>query len=158
MSKSAQRILFAFLCLGILTVSFDSLAQYGYGGGYGRQGGFGNRGGIPQAGQGETRRRDDGMDPEKIAEEDTRWMTKKLKLSEEQLPKVEDLNIKYAFQRFDLFEEIKKATNNGTMPPSDEVRVKIREKMQKMKVDKDNDMKAILTPEQYETYQKKRKD
>jgi Spy/CpxP family protein refolding chaperone len=30
--------------------------------------------------------------------------------------------------------------------------------MQKMKADKDNDFKAVLTPEQYEIYLKKRKD
>jgi hypothetical protein len=41
-------------------------------------------------------------------------MTKKLSLNEEQQMKVEDINIKYAFQRLDMYEAIKKATNNGT--------------------------------------------
>jgi lysyl-tRNA synthetase class II len=85
-------------------------------------------------------------------------MTKKLSLNEEQQMKVEDINIKYAFQRLDMYEAIKKATNNGTTPPSDETRIKLREQMQKMKADKDNDFKAVLTPEQYEIYLKKRKD
>ena len=122
-------------------------------------GGFGNRSGIPQAGQGmETRRPDNSLDPEKISTEETRWMTKKLKLTEEQLPKIEDVNIKYAFKRFDIFEEIKKITANGTVAPTEDFRIKIKEKMLKMKADKDKELKDILTPEQFELYQKKRTD
>ena len=146
----------AFFLLALLGANQQAEAQYyGGGGGFGR-GGIGN--GFPQAGQSDNRRRDNTLDPEEIAKEDTRWMTKKLKLTEEQIPKVEDINIKYAFQRFDIFEELKKATNNGTTAPPDDVRTKLREKMRKMKDDKDNDMKAVLTPEQFEEYQKRRKD
>jgi DNA-directed RNA polymerase subunit H (RpoH/RPB5) len=160
--SSSNKLAFAVsIFITSIVFSFNTMAQYGggYGGGYGGAGGFGNRSGIPQAGQGmETRRPDNSLDPEKISTEETRWMTKKLKLTEEQLPKVEDVNIKYAFKRFDIFEEIKKITANGTVAPSEDFRIKIKEKMLKMKADKDKDLKDILTPEQFELYQKKRTD
>ncbi|MDH4460255.1 MAG: hypothetical protein QE277_02445 [Flectobacillus sp.] len=160
--SSFTKLTFTFgIFITSVIFSFNTIAQYGggYGGGYGGAGGFGNRSGIPQAGQGmETRRPDNSLDPEKISTEETRWMTKKLKLTEEQLPKVEDVNIKYAFKRFDIFEEIKKITANGTVAPTEDFRIKIKEKMLKMKADKDKDLKDILTPEQFELYQKKRTD
>ena len=160
--SSFTKLTFTFgIFITSVIFSFNTMAQYGggYGGGYGGAGGFGNRSGIPQAGQGmETRRPDNSLDPEKISTEETRWMTKKLKLTEEQLPKVEDVNIKYAFKRFDIFEEIKKITANGTVAPSEDFRIKIKEKMLKMKADKDKELKDILTPEQFELYQKKRTD
>lgn len=160
--SSFTKLAFTFgIFITSVICSFNTMAQYGggYGGGYGGAGGFGNRSGIPQAGQGmETRRPDNSLDPEKISTEETRWMTKKLKLTEEQLPKVEDVNIKYAFKRFDIFEEIKKITANGTVAPSEDFRIKIKEKMLKMKADKDKELKDILTPEQFELYQKKRTD
>ncbi|MFY7890261.1 MAG: hypothetical protein ACOVOW_15205 [Spirosomataceae bacterium] len=160
--SSFTKLTFTFgIFITSVIFSFNTMAQYGggYGGGYGGAGGFGNRSGIPQAGQGmETRRPDNSLDPEKISTEETRWMTKKLKLTEEQLPKVEDVNIKYAFKRFDIFEEIKKITANGTVAPTEDFRIKIKEKMLKMKADKDKDLKDILTPEQFELYQKKRTD
>jgi DNA-directed RNA polymerase subunit H (RpoH/RPB5) len=160
--SSFTKLAFTFgIFITSVIFSFNTMAQYGggYGGGYGGAGGFGNRSGIPQAGQGmETRRPDNSLDPEKISTEETRWMTKKLKLTEEQLPKVEDVNIKYAFKRFDIFEEIKKITANGTVAPTEDFRIKIKEKMLKMKADKDKELKDILTPEQFELYQKKRTD
>jgi DNA-directed RNA polymerase subunit H (RpoH/RPB5) len=160
--SSFTKLTFTFgIFITSVIFSFNTMAQYGggYGGGYGGAGGFGNRSGIPQAGQGmETRRPDNSLDPEKISTEETRWMTKKLKLTEEQLPKVEDVNIKYAFKRFDIFEEIKKITANGTVAPTEDFRIKIKEKMLKMKADKDKELKDILTPEQFELYQKKRTD
>lgn len=157
--SSSTKLAFAFgIFITSVIFSFNTTAQYG-GGGYGRPGGFGNRSGVPQAGQGmESRRPDNSLDPEKISTEETRWMTKKLKLTEEQLPKIEDVNIKYAFKRFDIFEEIKTATGNGTIAPTEDFRIKIKEKMLKMKADKDKELKDILTPEQFELYQKKRTD
>ncbi|MCU0469027.1 MAG: hypothetical protein MUF58_10520 [Arcicella sp.] len=128
----------------------DIKAQYGYGGGFGG-GGFRNR--LPSAGD-DAKPKEPNLDPEKLAEEDTRWMKKKLKLTEEQIPKVENINIDYAFKRIDLYEEMKKM-----QPPfTEEMRTKIRDKFNAMKEGKNKDMKAVLTDEQYEIYLKKKQD
>ncbi len=130
----------------------ESKAQYGQGygqGGYGRGGLGGGR--LPQAGEG-MQRKPESMDPEKIATEETRWMTKKLKLTEEQLPKIENANINYAFKRLDFSEEVKKL-----VPPiSEEVRTKIRTKAISIKEERDKELKAILTEEQFQIYLKKK--
>ena len=81
-------------------------------------------------------------------------MTKKLKLTEEQIPKIEDANINYAFKRIEFQDEIKKL-----LPPfSEEIRLKYRTKAQAMKDERDKEVKALLTDEQYQIYLKKRTD
>lgn len=128
----------------------DTKAQYGYGGG-GFGGGYRNR--LPSAGD-DARPKQPDLDPEKMAEEDTRWMKKKLKLTEEQIPKVENININYAFKKIDFFEEMKKI-----QPPyTEEMRAKVRDRFNTMKEGKNKDMKAVLTEEQYEIYLKKKQD
>ena len=157
-SKQLTFILFATLS-HMLSIQ-KSQAQYGggYGGGYGNGGGYGGGGygrgsGIPQAGS-STPPKPAELDPEKMANEDTKWMTKKLKLTEEQIPKIEDANINYAFKRIEFQDEIKKL-----LPPfSEEIRLKYRTKAQAMKDERDREVKALLTDEQYQIYLKKRTD
>lgn len=133
-----------------LIFALDTKAQYGYGGG-GFGGGYRNR--LPSAGD-DARPKQPDLDPEKMAEEDTRWMKKKLKLTEEQIPKVENININYAFKKIDFFEEMKKI-----QPPyTEEMRAKVRDRFNAMKEGKNKDMKAVLTEEQYEIYLKKKQD
>ncbi len=150
--------IFAIICI-FLAISHKGNAQYGggyggggYGGGYGGAGGYGrNRMSDPSV---NFPQKKEEMDPEKMAMEDTRWMTKKLKLTEEQIPKVENININYAFKKMDLFDEAKKL-----LPPyTEEVRAKMRDKFTAMKVGKDKELKEVFTPEQYEIYLKKKQD
>lgn len=150
MKLNNRIILFIALCCFILFNINESQAQYGgYGyGGYGR-GGMG-RSSIPQAGEGAPRKTD--LDPEKMANENTRWMIKKLKLTEEQIPKVENANINFAFKRLDFSEEMKKI-----VPPiTEEIRAKLRAKALTIKEERDKEMKAILTEEQFQIYLKKK--
>lgn len=150
--------IFAIICL-FLAISKEGNAQYGggyggggYGGGYGGAGGYGrNRMSDPST---NFPKKKEEMDPEKMATEDTKWMTKKLKLAEEQIPKVENININYAFKKMDLYDEAKKL-----LPPyTEEVRTKMRDKFTAMKAGKDKELKEVLTPEQYEIYLKKKQD
>ena len=150
---------FVIICL-FLAISQEGNAQYGGGyggggyggGGYGGAGGYGrNRMSDPSA---NFPKKKEEMDPEKMATEDTKWMTKKLKLTEEQIPKVENININYAFKKMDLFDEAKKL-----LPPyTEEVRAKMRDKFTAMKTGKDKELKEVLTPDQYEIYLKKKQD
>ena len=152
--KSKQLSLIFFTTFSILLTIQNSQAQYGggYGGG-GYGGGYGRGSGIPQAGT-NTPPKPPELDPEKMANEDTKWMTKKLKLTEEQITKIEDANINYAFKRIDFQNEIKKI-----LPPfTEEIRLKYRAKAQAIRDERDKQMKALLTDEQYQIYLKKRTD
>lgn len=146
--------LYSIICL-FFAISHKGNAQYGGGyggGGYGGAGGYG-RNRMADASANFPQKKEE-MDPEKIATEDTKWMTKKLKLTEEQIPKVENININYAFKKMDLYDEAKKL-----IPPfTEEVRTKMRDKFTTMKAGKDKELKEIFTPEQYEIYLKKKQD
>ena len=154
--KSKQLTFILFTTLSIFLTIQKSQAQYGQGGygqgGYGGGGGYG-RSRIPDAGA-NTPPKPAELDPEKMANEDTKWMTKKLKLTEEQIPKIEDANINYAFKRIDFQTEVKKL-----LPPfSEEIRLKYRAKAQAMRDERDKEIKVILTDEQYQIYLKKKTD
>jgi len=155
--KSTQLTFILFISLSIFLTIQETQAQYGQGGyggggygggGYGRQGG-----GIPNVAP-STPPKPAELDPEKMANDDTKWMTKKLKLTEEQIPKIEDANINYAFKRIDFQNEVKKL-----LPPfTEEVRLKYRAKAQAMRDERDKEIKVILTEEQYQIYLKKKTD
>jgi hypothetical protein len=153
--KSKQLTFILFQMLSIFLFTQESQAQYGgggYGGGGYGGGGYGRGSGIPQVAN--TPPKPAELDPEKMANEDTKWMTKKLKLTEEQIPKIEDANINYAFKRIDFQNEIKKL-----LPPfTEEVRLKYRAKAQALRDERDKEVKALLTDEQYQIYLKKRTD
>jgi hypothetical protein len=140
-----------FLGLSFFFTIQKSQAQYGqqgYGGGFGGRG-YGGGNNIPSA---PTKPKE--FDPEVYSTEQTRWMTKKLKLTEEQIPKVDNVNINYSFKRMDFEQDAKKI-----LPPyTEEMRMKFKEKAIAIKDERDKGMKAILTEEQYAIYLKKRDD
>ena len=73
----------------------------------------------------------------------TEWMKTNLQLTDEQLPKVQDINLKYANKA--------DALRNSSAGR--------RQKLQSLKADgkaKDGELKAILTPGQYESYEAKK--
>lgn len=126
-------------------------AQYGGGyggGGYGGggYGGYGRGGGlsqnIPQQEQ-----KFSPPDPEKVADEETKWMVKNLKVTDDQLPHIEDLNLKYASMRSDLYALL------GEKPDQSKMAM-IAPKITKLYEDKEKELKAMITPEQWERYQK----
>jgi hypothetical protein len=134
-----------FMVSAIALISYSVSAQYGYGGGYGGYGGYG-RGGlsqnIPQPEQ-----KFSPPDPEKVADEETKWMKKYLKITDEQLPYIEDLNLKYASIRSDYYALL------GDKPDNEKMAM-ISPKISKSYEDKEKELKAMITPEQWELYQK----
>jgi len=139
---------FSIICI-LLTVAQEGNAQFG---GYGGMGGYG-RSRVSDPTVNFPQKKEE-LDPEKIATEDTRWMTKKLKLTEEQIPKVENININYAFKRVEMVEEAKKITP----PYTEDQRNKFRDKYNDMKTGKEKELKQVLTPEQFEIYSKRKQD
>jgi hypothetical protein len=132
-----------FTILLFTLVIFSTNAQFG---GYGGYGGYGRGGNlsqnIPQPEQ-----KFSPPDPEKVADEETKWMKKNLKITEEQLPHIEDLNLKYASMRSDLYAML------GEKPDQEKMAM-ISPKLSKLHEDKDKELKAMITPEQWEMYQK----
>lgn len=135
--------------IATLLISFQSVAQYGYGGGYGR--GYGRNSAMNQMPQ--TPRKP--LTSDQIAEEQTKWMTKKLKLTEDQSISVETANLDHALRLSD-FQEAYMKTHANTRPSPQEIQ-QIRTTVDKWQADKEAKFQTILTPEQWEIYQKKKK-
>jgi hypothetical protein len=142
--------IFRFSLFIALLISFQSVAQYGYGGGYG--GGYGRRNSamnqMPQ-----TPRKP--LTSDQIAEEQTKWMTKKLKLTEDQAISIEMANLDHALNLSD-FQEAYMKTHANTRPSPQEIQ-QIRATVDKWQTEKEAKFKTILTPEQWEIYEKKKK-
>jgi Spy/CpxP family protein refolding chaperone len=82
--------------------------------------------------------------PEERSKKETDMMKEKLKLTDEQTQKVGDINLKYAQQ----MDEIRKQNSQPAERQAN------HEKMKKMHEKKLAEMKTVLTPEQFEQYQK----
>ncbi|TAF93665.1 MAG: hypothetical protein EAZ32_12345 [Cytophagia bacterium] len=138
--------------IAILLISFSTMAQFGGGGFGGRgQGGFGGGNGIPQTPT--TPKKPPTAD--EMADEETKWMNKKLKLTEDQLLSVETLNLDYALRMGDYRDAFMLA--HATARPTPQEVQKARETMEKWQVEKETKLQVLLTPEQWEIYQKKKK-
>ena len=75
----------------------------------------------------------------------TEWMKTNLQLSDEQLPKVQDINLKYANKADEI-----RSLSMGK-----------RQKLQKLKAEgaaKDQELKAILNADQYKIYESKKQE
>lgn len=83
--------------------------------------------------------------PEERAEKQTGWMKDHLALSEDQIPKVYDINVKYARQM-------------------QQVRVSGKPRVQKLKMakslsqERDKELKNVLTSDQYAQYETKKQE
>lgn len=145
-----------FLAFGLicaLFVSFQTMAQYGgYGGGYGGYGG-GRGYGSSMNQLPSTPKKP--LTPDQIAEEQTKWLDKKVKLTEDQSISIETLNLDYALKLSDYQEAFMKIHANSRPTPQ-EIQ-QIRETVDKWEAEKEEKYKGILTPEQWEIYQKKKK-
>ncbi len=144
-------VLIQFVFIAALLVSFEGIAQYGYGGyggGYGYGRGYSSRSQFP-----DTPRKP--LTPDKIAEEQTKWMDKKLKLTDEQSLSVETANLDYALRLNDYQEAFMKS--HATTRPSPQEIQQVRTTVEKWQAERETKFQSILTPEQWEIYQKKKK-
>lgn len=83
------------------------------------------------------------MTVEERAKRTTEWMKEALSLSEEQIPPVDSINLLYTKAQHVL------------MQSAEGDREKIRESLNALEVQKVEALKAVLTPEQLTTYEKK---
>ena len=171
-------ILFSIVVIGLLSITSDSIAQYGgyggggYGGGYGG-GGYGGYGGgygrqrMPGADFPQSKKKDpNALDPEELATKETKWMKKKLDLDGDQELKADSINIYFAFKVYDMFEDFKKiiGTLKPDQKPSQELMDKVKAKREEIKNQltvyqdqKDKAVKTILNDTQWATYEKKKR-
>ncbi|MDJ1484582.1 hypothetical protein QNI16_29050 [Cytophagaceae bacterium YF14B1] len=97
--------------------------------------------------------------PTEMAEQESKWMKKKLNLSKEQYEKVNALNLIYATIRSEkMSARMGQAKSQSREMPSQEAMQKIREEDQKLEQEKEAKLKGVFTAEQWETYQKKKKN
>lgn len=111
---------------------------------------FGPQGGGPPAGE---QRRPQPRDPEKVVEEEVKWMKKKLKLTNDQTASVTNVSAKYAYAQNDL-----RRAAIGAGRPSPEIMERTREKMKQLELEKDVEMRKVLDDKQYKKYLKRRED
>lgn len=77
--------------------------------------------------------------PAKMAKKRTKAMTKRLKLSESQVPQVEAINLEFIKK----VNDIRNYTKRGSEQKG---------KIEALEIEKENKMKSILTPEQFEQF------
>ncbi len=136
------------LLVAALFVSAKSMAQYGYGyGGYGR--GYGS--GLPQTPNPPPKP----LTSDKIAEDQTKWMKKKLKLNEDQTISVETVNLDYCLRMSDYQDAFMK-THANTRPTQQELQ-DIRKLVDSWWTEREAKYQKILTPEQWALYLEKKK-
>ena len=111
------------------------------------QGGYANVRSVYYATE-NARQSETGLDAERNSAFEVKEMTKKLKLTDEQVGKVERIVTAYMIKRVDLFNEMKKLTP----PIPEEVRSKMHDKITALKVGKDRELKAVLSEDQYQQY------
>ena len=154
-ARKTMKFALSLICLFLLSVLYTQ-AQYspGYGGGYGR-GGYG--GGLNRYGSEFDNAKPKGpLDPDELAKEETKWMVKKLKLTDEQEILVSSLNEDYAYQRKDLYDRIKK--DFGDSRPTPQQITDAKAKIAALDEKQNKELEKILTPEQYKTYIEKKED
>ncbi|MCG8306840.1 MAG: DUF4890 domain-containing protein [Cytophagales bacterium] len=100
---------------------------------------------ITYAQQGPGRGRNS-MDPKEFAERQTNHMKESLELTDDQLPKVEALNLKYAEKM------------NEARVEADGDRKAMRDSMRAMISEKDEELKKILTADQWIKFEEIRKE
>ncbi|GAB3754417.1 hypothetical protein [Spirosoma pomorum] len=144
-----------FALLAALLVSGRSFGQYGYGG-YGRGGMYG--GGMGRSmGAGQT----SGLSPAipniagDLANKETKWLKENLNLTKEQLKDVKKLNNDYGSQQQDAIKDI---VGKGGGRPSPEAIKQIQDMMMMLNEEKEDQLKTLLTPEQWTLYQSKKEE
>ncbi len=88
------------------------------------------------------------ISPDEIAEKESKWMKKKLKLNKEQLQKVKVINSVYAFKRKDFISATDSRNRDNNK--------KIMDKLAVLDKEKDDELRKVLSQKQYDTYLKKK--
>lgn len=88
--------------------------------------------------------------PDEIADTQTSWMKKKLKLTKEQTEEVKKINKNYITRVLEYQSAEKNNSATGTREN------KLKDKMAELDQDRDNRFKHILTDKQFKTYLKKK--
>jgi hypothetical protein len=83
-----------------------------------------------------------GGDPRERAKQQTQQMKESLKLTDDQVPLVDSINLKYSLKADSLFKN------------RDNDRSAMMEKMKNIQTQKDAELQKVLTPDQFATYQK----
>ncbi len=152
MKKLMNRVIIGLGLSVTILLTTHAYAQYpgGMGGGGmgGRMGGMNNPGMM-----GNSSPRPQSLPFASMANQQTEWMKNNLSLSKDQVKAVRKLNNTYA--------EKQKTETQGLLPaggaaPSDATRQQIREVMSMLNEEKEEELKPILTPEQWTTYRAKR--
>ena len=148
-----MKIFSIFGAVGLsLFLTLSATAQYGgYGGGYG-SGGYGRGGmgqGIPQASSSRPMIPNIAGD---MANKETKWLKENLNLDKEQAKAVKKLNNEYADQQQDAIKDM--VPKDGK--PGPEIRTQIQDMMIMLNEEKEDQLKTILTPEQWTLYQTKK--
>lgn len=90
--------------------------------------------------------------PDEIAETQTSWMKKKLKLTKEQTEEVKKINKQYITRALEYQSTEKSNTTAGAGSREN----KLKDKMAELDKDRDNRFKNILTEKQFRIYLKKK--
>ncbi|GAB3496747.1 hypothetical protein GCM10027341_16000 [Spirosoma knui] len=142
--------------LGILSlfilISLQSFGQYPYGGGMGRgMGGIGRMGGQDMGGG--PRSSIPNIAGE-MANKETKWLKENLALDKDQAKAVKKLNNEYAQQQQDAIKDI--VGKDGK--PGPDTRKQIQDMMIMLNEEKEDQLKTLLTADQWKLYQSKKPD
>ena len=132
-------------------LSYSSYGQYGgqYGGGMGRQGMGGQRGQqMPSAPPSAFSNM-----PGTLADRETKWLRDSLSLTKEQTKAVKKLNNEFAKQQQTAIKDI---VGTGGARPSPEAMEQVRETMLMINEEKEDNLRPLLTPDQWTLYRSKR--
>ncbi|GAB3575120.1 hypothetical protein GCM10027578_38790 [Spirosoma luteolum] len=138
-----------FLCVFLSTQSY---AQYGggYGGGYG--GRMGGMAGGQNMGSSSPRASIPNIAGD-MANKETKWLKENLNLDKDQQKAVKKLNNEYASMQQDAIKDI---VGTQTGRPSPETIKQIQDSMLMFNEEKEDKLKPLLTPEQWDLYQSKK--
>ena len=137
----------------LLLISVQSFGQYPYGGGMGR-GGMGGMGrGMGGQNMGSPRASIPNIAGE-LANKETKWLKENLALDKDQAKAVKKLNNEYASQQQDAIKDI--VGKDGK--PGPDTRRQIQDMMLMLNEEKEDQLKTILTAEQWTLYQSKKAD
>ena len=92
--------------------------------------------------------------PEQKAKFDTKKMSKKLGLTDDQSKKFYAITLEYAIQAESMFNSMPK----GQFPPSEETRANMRKGLMEINENSNAEMKLILNDEQFKEYQADKKE
>ncbi|MBD2700320.1 hypothetical protein IC229_06725 [Spirosoma sp. BT702] len=152
--KSILTSTFFFIILCLLSVN-QVFSQYYPGGGMGYGGGgYGRRMGGMDPTMSSSPRANIPNIAGDIAQKETKWLKENLSLTKDQLKAVKTLNNEYASQQQDAIKDIVGSSGK----PGPETRKQIQDMMLMLNEEKEDKLKTILTPEQWETYQSKKED